>query len=112
MNGEMKMMDGYLSGGEIMIVLMTLLSVLVALAILAGAFYLAEYVVGKKHRVNVLEDSYREATDHIATLEREIMGLNQQVEHMTFEAARSEQQGARPRAWNPADPLNSSMSRQ
>jgi cell division protein FtsB len=95
-----------------MIALITLLCVLVALAILAGAFFLAEYVVGKKHRVNVLEDSYKEATDHIASLEREIIGLNQQVEQMTYEAARDNERGARPRAWNPADPLNSATSRQ
>lgn len=95
-----------------MLVLITLLCALVALAILAAAFYLAEYVVGKKHRVNVLEDSYREATDHIAALEREIMGLTQQVEQMTYEVARAEERGPRTRAWNPSDMLNSSTSRQ
>lgn len=106
------MMDGYRIGGESMIVVWTLLCVLLALAILAGGLFLAEYVVGKKHRVNVLEDSYREATEHIAALEREILGLNQQVEQMTYEAELAENRGVRPRAWNPADPLNSVQSRQ
>jgi len=92
--------------------LITLLCGLLSLAILAGGFYLAKYVVERQHRVNVLEDAYREATEHIAALEAEITGLNQQIEHMQYEAQLNGERMARPRAWNPADPLNSSHSRQ
>lgn len=90
-----------------MIILITLICILLALAIFAGAFYLAEYVVKKQHRVHVLEDSYKDATEHIASLEREILGLNQQIEHMQYEAQLNGQRMDRPRVWNPSDPLNS-----
>lgn len=90
-----------------MTILITLICILIALAIFAGAFYLAEYVVKKQHRVHVLEDTYKEATDHIASLEREILGLNQQIEHMQYEAQINGQRMDRPRSWNPRDPLNS-----
>ena len=92
--------------------LITLLCVLISVTILYGGFYLAKHVVERQHRVNVLEDSYREATEHIAALEREITGLNQQIEHMQYEAQQNGQRMDRPRAWNPADPLNSSLGRQ
>lgn len=96
----------------ILYTLMTLLCVLLCLAILYGGFYLAKYVVDRQHRVNVLEDSYKEATDHIVALEREIIGLNSQIEQMQYEAQQNGQRLDRPRAWNPNDPLNSSISRQ
>ena len=94
------------------IFLITLLCVLLCLLILAGGFYLAKYVVERQHRANVLEDSYKEAVDHIASLEREVMGLNQQIEHMQYEAQLNGQRMDRPRHWNPSDPLNSAQSRQ
>lgn len=106
------MMDGYLTGGDTVPYLITLLCVLLSLAILYGGFYLAKYVVERQHRANVLEDSYKEAVDHIASLEREILGLNQQIEHMQYEAQLNGQRMDRPRHWNPADPLNSAASRQ
>lgn len=90
-----------------MIILIALICIALALAIFAGAFYLAEYVVKKQHRVHVLEDSYKDATEHIASLEREISGLNQQIEHMQYEAQLNGQRMDRPRSWNPRDPLNS-----
>lgn len=90
-----------------MTALITLLCILISLGILAGAFYLAKYVVEKQHRANVLEDSYKEAVDHIASLEREITGLNQQIEHMQYEAQQMGQRLDRPRRWDPGDPLNS-----
>lgn len=86
--------------------LIALLCVLIGLAILSGGFFLAKYVVEKQHRVNVLEDSYREATEHIGSLEREVEGLNQQIDQMTYEAKLAEQRGSRPRAWQPHNPLN------
>ena len=105
------MTDGCKIGGDTMTALITLLCVLTGVAILYGGFYLAKYVVERQHRVNVLEDSYREATEHIASLEREILGLNQQIEHMQYEAQLNGERVNRPRAWDPKDPLNS-QSRQ
>jgi hypothetical protein len=87
--------------------LITITCIAVSLGILAGAFYLAKYVVERQHRATVLEDSYKEAVDHIAGLEREIMGLNQQIEHMQYEAQQMGQRLDKPRRWDPGDPLNS-----
>lgn len=92
--------------------LITFLCVLLSLAILYGGFYLSKYVVERQHRANVLEDSYKDAVDHIAGLEREILGLNQQIEHMQYESQQNGERLQRPRSWNPADPLNSASSRQ
>lgn len=86
--------------------LIALLCILIGLAILWGGFLLAVKYVEKNHRVNVLEDSYREATEHIGSLEREIEGLNQQIDQMNYEAQLNEQRGSRPRAWQPNNPLN------
>lgn len=94
-----------------MIVLITLLCVLLSLAIFAGAFYLAKYVIERQHRANVLEDSYREAVEHISEKEREISGLNSQIEHMQYEAQQNGERLSRPRTWNPRDPLNSDPER-
>lgn len=102
------MTDGFQTGGDTMITaLIALLCVLVCVAILYGGFYLAKHVVERQHRANVLEDSYKEATEHIAGLEREILGLNQQLEHVQYEAQLNGQRIDRPRAFNPKDPLNS-----
>ena len=87
--------------------LITLLCAILSISILDGGFYLAKYVVEKQHRVNVLEDSYKEATEHISSLEREVMGLNQQIEHLQYESQLAEQRNV-PRSWNPGDMLNSS----
>lgn len=92
-------------------ILITAIIVLICLLIFGGAFYLAKYVVEKQHRIGVLEDSYKEAAEHIAAQEREIMGLNQQIEHMQYEAQLTGQRLERPRAWNPSDPLNSAERR-
>lgn len=90
-----------------MTILITLICILLALATFAGAFYLAEYVVKKQHRVHVLEDSYKDAIEHITSLEREVLGLNQQIEQIQYEAQLNGQRMDRPRSWNPRDPLNS-----
>lgn len=107
-NAVKKMTDGFRIGGDrlAIYVLVTLLSFLVTIIIGIGSFYLAEYVVGRKHRADVLEDSYKEAVDHIASLEREIIGLNQQIEQMNYDAQRAGERLDNPRRWNPADPLN------
>ena len=93
-------------------VLITLLCLLIAAVMFSGSFYLSKYVVSLQHRVNVLEDSYKQAVDEIGRLERENIGLNQQIEHLQYEARLSEQRGGHQRAWNPRDPLSSAMSRQ
>jgi hypothetical protein len=90
-----------------LIYLITFICLLIALALFAGAFYLAKYVVGLQHRNNVLEDSYKEATDYIKLQEEHIITLKQEIDFMrrTEEAqsTRTEPQ----RTWNPGDPLNS-----
>jgi hypothetical protein len=93
-------------------ILISLLCVLLSIAILYAGFYLAKHVVERQHRANVLEDSYKEATDHILHLEREILGLNSQIEQMQYESQLNGDRVPRPRSWNPSDPLNSSTSRQ
>lgn len=95
-----------------MTILLSLLCVLLSLSILYAGFYLAKYVVERQHRANVLEDSYKEAIDHIAQQEREILGLNSQIEQMMYEAQQNGERIQRPRSWNPKDVLNSSSSRQ
>lgn len=92
--------------------LITFICVLICLAILYGGYYLAKHVVERNHRVSVLEDAYKEATEHIAGLEREVLGLNQQLEHAVYEAQLNEQRGTPNRAWNPKDMLNSTQGRQ
>jgi galactokinase len=92
--------------------LITLICFLLCLAILYGGYYLAKHVVERNHRVKVLEDAYKEATDHIAVMEQELLNLSQQLEHAQYEVQISEQRGTPARAWNPKDMLNSSQSRQ
>jgi hypothetical protein len=95
-----------------MTILISLICVLLSLAILYAGFYLSKHVVERQHRANVLEDSYKEAIEHIAGLEREILGLNSQIEQMQYESQLNGGRVPRPRSWNPSDPLNSSTSRQ
>lgn len=92
--------------------LITLLCLLIAAVLFSGGFCLAKYVVSLQHRVNVLEDSYKQAVEEIGRLERENVGLNQQIEHLQYEAQLSDNRGRQSRAWNPGDPLNSVQSRQ
>lgn len=87
--------------------LITLICCLIALALFAGAFYLAQYVVSLKHRVNVLEDSYAQATEHIQKQEEVILQMQQEIDYTKREVQHNSQRSDRPRAWNPADPLNS-----
>ena len=92
--------------------LITLICFILCLSILYGGYYLAKHVVEKNHRVSVLEDAYKEAAEHISALEREVLGLNQQLEHALYEAQLNEQRGTTSRAWNPKDILNSTQGRQ
>lgn len=82
-----------------LIYLITFICLLIALAIFAGAFYLAKYVVSLQHRVNVLEDSYSDATEHIKQQEETIVILRQELDfsRRTVDEINSRH---RPRTWN------------
>lgn len=92
---------------QLMTALITLICVLIALALFAGAFYLSKHVVTLQHRVNVLEDSYTQATDHIQKQEEVILQLNQQSEMMERENRIANERTDRPRSWNPRNIMNS-----
>jgi hypothetical protein len=90
-------------------VLISLICIAIALAIFAGAFYLAKYVVSLQHRIHVLEDSYTQATEHIKEQEKQIILQQQEIEHMRMEEQLASQRGVRQRSWNPDNPLNGGM---
>lgn len=87
-------------------ILLTLICIVLALAIFAGAFYLAKYVVSIQHRVAVLEDSYKEATEYIEEKEKQIIQLQQELDFVRRDVVMAEQRNHRFRAWDPSDPLN------
>ena len=87
-------------------VLIVLICILISAALFAGAYYLAKHVVSKEHRVNVLEDTYTAATEHIQKQEETIMQLTQQIEMMERENRLASEQPTRNRAWNPRDIMN------
>lgn len=86
--------------------LITFICLLIALALFAGAFYLAKYVVSLQHRVNVLEDSYKAAEDHIQKQEEVIIQLQQELDILRREETMHKSRSDRPRAWDPSNPLN------
>lgn len=86
--------------------LITFICIIIALALFAGAFYLAKYVISIQHRVNVLEDTYTAATEHISKQDEYISQLNQQIEMMERENQLASNRVDRPRAWNPRDIMN------
>lgn len=90
-----------------MIVLIVLLCAFIVLSLFAGAYYLSKHVVEKQHRVNVLEDAYREATDEIATLIQTVQDKDREIELIMFEAQQNGQRVDRPRSWDPNNILNS-----
>jgi Na+(H+)/acetate symporter ActP len=79
---------------------------LIALALFAGAFYLAKHVIALQHRVHVLEDTYTAATEHIAKQEEVITQLTQQIEMMERENMLASHRAEKPKAWNPRDIMN------
>lgn len=87
-------------------VLIVLICILITAALFAGAYYLAKHVVGKEHRVNVLEDTYTAATEHIQKQEEIILQLTNQIEMMERENRLGNEQTPRNRAWNPRDIMN------
>ena len=85
--------------------LITLVCVLISALIFERSYRMAMRVVSLKHRVNVLEDSYREATEHIAEIEKLNEVLKQEIDFMRRSAEVQEHRD-RPRSWNPSDPFN------
>lgn len=86
---------------------LTFICILIALALFAGAFYLAKYVVSLQHRVVVLEDSYKQATEHIEKQDEALAAYQQQIDYMERNEAIQKQAQDRPqRGWNPSDPLH------
>lgn len=82
-----------------------LLCVLMSVVIFERAYRIAKKHVALLHRVNVLEDSYKEATDHIAKQEEFIISLQQELDFIR-RTEEEQSKRERPRAWNPGDPLN------
>ena len=89
-----------------MIVLIVLTCDILVLLLFSGAYYLSKHVVEKQHRVHVLEDAYREATDEIQALTQTVQDKEREIELIMFEAQQNGQRIDRPRSWNPSDPLN------
>lgn len=89
-----------------MIYLITFICILIALAIFAGAFYLAKYVIGLQHRTNVLEDTYTAAEQHIKQQEDVITQLTQQIDMMERENVMASSRVEKQRSWNPRDIMN------
>jgi phage shock protein A len=96
---------------QLITALITLICVLIALALFAGAFYLAKHHTSLQHRVNVLEDSYAQATEHIQKQEEIMMQLNQQIEMMERENRMANDRPERSRAWNPSNIMNTDIGR-
>lgn len=84
----------------------TFICILIALAIFAGAFYLAKFVICLTMRNELLEENYKLATDHIAKQEEHIAYLSQEVEHMQHETKLNGERVERKRSWEPKDMLN------
>ncbi|SDJ60964.1 hypothetical protein SAMN05421868_13428 [Paenibacillus naphthalenovorans] len=87
--------------------LIIFLCMLVSVILFSAAFYMAHYVVQKTHRIAVLEDSYKEATEHIAEQDRTILQLQQELDFVRRDEEMRATQNVRQRTWNPGDPLNS-----
>lgn len=85
-----------------MIYLITFICMLIALALFAGAFYLARHVVSLQHRTHVLEDGYKEATDYIKQQEEAIITLKQELDFIRRTEEEQTKQ-TRPRSWNPSN---------
>ena len=90
-----------------MTILVSLICATLVLLLFAGAFFLSKLVVEKTHRVHVLEDSYKEATEHILLQEQIIKDRDHEIEQLMYEAQQHGQRVERPRAWKPNDMLNS-----
>jgi ABC-type uncharacterized transport system fused permease/ATPase subunit len=86
--------------------LITFICILIALAIFAGAFYLAKFVIRLTMRNELLEENYKLAAEHIAKQEEHIAYLTNENEHMTHEAKLNGERTPKVRSWEPKDMLN------
>lgn len=89
--------------------IITLICILIALALFAGAFYLSKHVVNIKYHLDKLEIDYKAAVEHIGKQEDHINQLAQTIEYMENEAKAATTRTERNRTWNPTDPLNSTV---
>lgn len=87
--------------------IITFICFLIALAIFAGAFYMARHHTRLEMRNDLLEENYKLATEHIGKQEEKINYLEQEVQHMQREAQLNGERTPQARIWNASDPLNS-----
>jgi hypothetical protein len=86
--------------------LITFICILIALTLFVGAFYLAKQHISIQYRVNVLEDSYKEATDYIAQQEETILQLKSELDFIHREEETRTTRNEPRRSWNPGDLMN------
>lgn len=90
--------------------LIIFICIFIALALFAGAFYMAKYVVTIQHRVNVLEDSFKEAEEHIIEQEKQIVMYQQEMDFMRRDAEQQQLRDNRTRPWDPDNLMNYSIN--
>lgn len=68
-----------------------------------GAYYQAKHTVTLQHRVHILEDSYKEATEHIVDQEKTIVLLQQELDFIRRTEEERAQRNEPKRSWNPSN---------
>lgn len=86
---------------QLITALITLICILLVLASFAGAFYFAKKHISYQHRINILEDSYKEATEYISRQEEAILQLKSELDFIHREDESRSARNERPRTWNP-----------
>ncbi len=86
-------------------VIITLLCCLIAVFIFERAYRIAKRHVSLQHRNNVLEDVYKEATDHIAEQEKYLITLQQELDYIR-RTEEDQTKRERPRSWDPNNLMN------
>lgn len=81
---------------------------LVILIVAVGSFYWGRHISSIEQRNELIETTHAEALKHIDDLESHLEEIKQEYEIMHQEMKDRGERIATPRAWNPADPLNSS----
>lgn len=74
-----------------------LLSILIVLSIMAGAYYASHYVVQLRHNRDAIADELQRATGHIEELESRIIMLESERD---IKAAQMESKGLQPNGWD------------
>lgn len=75
-----------------------------SVVIFERAYRISKKHVTLLHRVHVLEDSYKEATEYIAEQDKQIITLQQELDFIRRTEEERSQRGERPaRAWNPGE---------